>query len=60
MTELEKAEFDKLKEVFTAIKFNHNIEGKVSGSYNVDEELEKYRTRITQMTLPNRFGMYKT
>ena len=52
----------KTRELIEALKFNHNIQ---DDSFTIDvfvpeEELDLYRSRITHLTLPRRFGMYKT
>ena len=63
MTAREKRDrIDELKELSKAVKFNHNISGNGSFSLSVysEEELERYKVGMTQLTLPQRFGMYKT
>jgi hypothetical protein len=50
-----------LDRLVTAIKFNHNItKSHFTFEVNGDVELENYRKRITQLTLPHRFGAGKT
>ena len=50
-----------LKSLVKAIKSNRGIEdGKFKVTVNPIKEMEQYKERITQLTLPHRFGMYKT
>jgi hypothetical protein len=48
-----------LIELQKAIQFNHDKNGTFKVMVNPDKELDKYHNRITQLTLPNRFGMYR-
>ena len=42
-----------------AVKFNHDYGSSMKCIVNPEKELEAYDQRITQLTLPNRFGMYR-
>lgn len=52
----------KLFELPKAIRFNHNLSasGKLKAIANSNKELDNYEVGITQLTLPQRFGLYKT
>ena len=50
-----------LLSLMKAVKSNHDIQG---SNFRLivtpTKEIEEYKQRITQMSLPKRFGMYKT
>lgn len=51
----------KLNELKKSIRFNHDIGNeKCKVIVNPDKERKNYGTGATQLTLPHRFGMYKT
>ena len=43
-----------------SIRFNHDKDGKFVVMVDPDHEIENYQTGMTQLTLPHRFGLYKT
>lgn len=43
-----------------SIRFNHDKDDKFVVMVDPDYEIENYQTGMTQLTLPHRFGMYKT
>lgn len=46
-----------------AVKFNHNISDGTKFKIkvkNIQAEIEEYSHRVAKLSLPNRFGMYKT
>ncbi len=52
----------KLFELPKAIRFNHNLStiGGLKAIANLNKEIDTYEVGTTQLTLPHRFGMYKT
>ena len=42
------------------INFNAQKSGNFKVICNMDNQLEKYESRIVRLSLPHRFGMYKT
>lgn len=55
-----KMEMERMQLVSKAIKFNHPEERNgINAIVNVDEEIKNYQARITKLSLPYRFGMYK-
>lgn len=50
---------ERLSTLLKAVRFNHDKEGDLRAIVSLDKEIEKYESRITQLTLPARFGMYK-
>ena len=59
-TPLTESQSRQLASLVKAVKFNHGIgSGKYIIRVNPSEEIRKYKERIAQLTLPNRFGMYK-
>jgi hypothetical protein len=55
-----KSDIKRMKLLAKAIRFNHNKTGKLNVMVDPDYEIEKYQIGMTQLTLPHRFGMYKT
>ena len=57
-----KKEIDRLRKLPKAIKFNHNKDsvGSFKAKVNTDKEIEHYEMGPTQLTLPQRFGLYRT
>lgn len=43
-----------------AIKFNAKKSGNFKVICNMNNQLEKYESRIAKLSLPHRFGMYKS
>ena len=43
-----------------AICFNHDKDGNFHVMVNPDYEIANYQTGMTQLTLPQRFGLYRT
>lgn len=59
--EEELDELQELTDLANAVRFNHNKDDfDLKCILNPDRELKKYSTGITQLTLPHRFGLYKT
>lgn len=61
-TSTNEDDMKKLFELPKAIRFNHNLptSGKLKAIANLDKEIDNYEVGTTQLTLPHRFGMYKT
>ena len=61
MTDEEKNELEELENLANAVRFNHDILDVENVDMRIDPywELETHSTKITQLTLPHRFGMYK-
>ena len=61
MTDEEKQELEELQNLAKAVRFNHDILDvqKVDMKIDPSWELENHALKITQLTLPHRFGMYK-
>ena len=55
-----KGDIKRLKLLAKAIRFNHDKSGSFKVMVDPDHEIDLYKQRITQLTLPARFGMYKT
>ena len=55
-------ETKEIETLFSAMRFNHNKENSnsVKCLVNPDKEIKHYGLGPTQLTLPHRFGMYKT
>jgi len=54
-------ELAELKSIAKAVRVNHEKgDSDIKCILNPDKELEVYNTGITQLTLPHRFGLYKT
>lgn len=62
MKEMSEEKSKELDELIEAVKFNYNIRENnfILEAFVPEEELDLYRSRITHLTLPRRFGMYKT
>lgn len=58
--EREKDRLKKMSDLVKAVRFNHDKSGKLRAVVNQEKEIEKYMLAITQLSLPHRFGMYKT
>ena len=48
-----------MNSLFKAIKTNHNLSGTFIACVNPVKEMQKYKGRIMNISLPHRFGMYK-
>ena len=59
MTEEDRNDCIQMNLLAKAVRFNHDKSGKFKVMVTPDKEIEKYESRITQLTLPARFGMYK-
>ena len=57
-----KSDIKRLKLLAKSIRFNHDKGegGSFNAIVNPDKEIEHYEMGATQLTLPQRFGMYKT
>ena len=55
-----KSDIKRMKLLAKAIRFNHNKTGKLNVMVDPDYEIENYKNGMTQLTLPHRFGLYKT
>ena len=55
-----KSDIKRMKLLAKAIRFNHEKTEKLNVMVNPDYEIANYQTGMTQLTLPHRFGMYKT
>ena len=60
MTDLESQKMKQMFDLAKAIRFNHDKSGSFKVMVDPDHEIDLYKQRITQLTLPARFGMYKT
>jgi hypothetical protein len=46
--------------LFEAVKYNHDLPNNFITIVNPLEEIDLYNQRLTKMSLPGRFGMYKS
>lgn len=60
MNEKIKNRISMMKNIVKATSFNHDKDGQFKAVLDPDKELTHYDTGITQLTLPHRFGLYKT
>lgn len=61
MTEEERKDLDELNLLIKAVRYNHNKGNKpFNAIVNPDVEIELYQSRIARLSLPHRFGMYKS
>lgn len=60
MNEKIKNRISMMKNIVKAVSFNHDKDGQFKAVLDPDKELTHYDTGITQLTLPHRFGLYKT
>lgn len=57
---LSSSQSRQLSSLIKAVKFNHNIgKGRYVIRVKPSEEIKNYKERITKLSLPNRFGMYR-
>ena len=56
-----KDEIEELQTLAKAIRYNHDISdfNKINMTVNQEWELDNHDLKITQLTLPHRFGMYR-
>ena len=60
MTDEEKQDMNNLFLLLKAVKYNHNKgTGRIKAKVNPETEIERYQYRITKLSLPHRFGMYR-
>ena len=54
-------ELEEIQTLATAIRYNHDIGDfqSIDMAINPEWEMENYNLKITQLTLPHRFGMYR-
>ena len=60
MNEKIKNRISMMKDISKAVSFNHDKDGQFKAILDADKELNHYDVGITQLTLPQRFGLYKT
>ena len=51
---------DQMKSLVDAVKSNHNLQGSFITCVNPMDEMRMYMDRTACLTLPHRFGMYKS
>lgn len=60
MKDNQKELVQNIKKIIGSVRFNFDRRiGMMKIVCNKDNQIEKYEHRITQLTLPHRFGMYK-
>ena len=59
MTNIQKERLEETITLIKAIRFNTEKTGSFKVLCNKENQLEKYRLGMTQLTLPARFGMYR-
>ena len=51
---------EQMEYLFEAVKYNHDLPDNFITIVNPLEEIDLYNQRLTKMSLPGRFGMYKS
>ncbi len=57
---MSQSQLEQLKYLFEAVQYNYDLPDNFIVVVNPLEEIEIYNQRLTKMSLPGRFGMYKS